>query len=257
MDLKEELDHFAELYNRPNFIKDDPISVPHQYEKRQDIEIAGIIAATLAWGQRKTIIRSALRFLEPMGKSPHEFVLNHNEEDRIPFLEFKHRTFQPPDALAFLEFFQRFYRQYDTMEDAFARHITTYDPTVEKSIIGFHQAFMQLSSAPDRTRKHIASPERKSTCKRLNMYLRWMVRRDDKGVDFGLWKKINPSQLCIPLDVHVERIARRLNLIDRKQRDWKTTLELTEKLRELDPLDPVRYDFALFGMSIAEKDLIR
>ncbi len=256
MKLKEELDYFADLYNCRDFIPEDSISVPHRFNRKQDIEISGLIAATLAWGRRKTIIKNANLFVALMGDSPYDFALNHREKDRKAFLDFKHRTFQPPDALAFLNFFQNYYRTHDSLEDLFASPISKEDTTVENSLIHFHRKFMELSEAAIRTRKHVASPESKSSCKRLNMFLRWMVRRDDKGVDFGIWRKISPSLLCIPFDVHVERIARKLQLVSRKQRDWKTTLELTARLREFDPKDPAKYDFALFGMSLAEKDIL-
>jgi uncharacterized protein (TIGR02757 family) len=240
----------VDRYNRPAFIEQDPISIPHRFTRLQDREITAFWAATLAWGQRKTIIQSANRLVELMDYAPHDFVLNHTEMDRARFLNFKHRTFQATDTLWFLEFFQQYYRQHQSLEYAFAQHLLPADANIEKALLGFHDLFFDSPYAPERTRKHVATPARGSTCKRLNMFLRWMVRRDDRGVDFGLWSQIRPDQLLIPLDVHVERVARRFGLLDRPQTDWKTVLELTQRLREFDPTDPVRYDFALFGLGI-------
>ena len=237
-------------YNQPGFIPDDPISLPHSFSSVQDRELIGFWAATLAWGQRKTIIQNARRLVELMDGAPHDFMLNHNEQDRARFLDFKHRTFQATDTLWFLEFFQQYYRKNASLETAFARHLQPGDLTTERALAGFHHDFFDHPDAPDRTRKHVATPERGSTCKRLNMYLRWMVRSDAAGVDFGIWKEISPAQLLIPLDVHVERVARRLGLLQRPQTDWKAVLELTENLRAFDPEDPVKYDYALFGMGV-------
>jgi len=251
--IKAFLDEKVDLYNRPQFIADDPIQIPHRFTKLQDVEIMGFWTAVLAWGQRKTIINKANELVELMDGAPHDFMVHHSERDRKRFLEFKHRTFQVTDTLYFLEFLQYFYKNNNTLETAFSQFINKNDETVEKALIGFHDLFFSLDVAPQRTRKHIATPTRKSTCKRLNMFLRWMVRDDDKGVDFGLWKEISSSQLLMPLDVHVERVGRELGLINRKQRDWKTVLELTQNLREYDPEDPVKYDFALFGMGVMER----
>lgn len=251
--LKTQLDAAVRRFNTPVFIADDPIQVPHRFARSQDREIMGFWTATLAWGQRKTIITNALRLTELMDNAPHDFILNHEETDRRRFLEFKHRTFQATDTLYFLEFFQNFYRQNDSLEDAFARHLQPDDTTVEQALTGFHRDFFDHPFAPERTRKHVATPERGSTCKRINMFLRWMVRRDRAGVDFGIWQKIHPAQLLIPLDVHVERVARRLGLLERPKADWQAVLELTTRLRALDPDDPVKYDFALFGMGVLEK----
>lgn len=192
--------------------------------------------------------------MELMGDDPHDFVINHKPKDRVAFEDFRHRTFQPVDALAFLQFFQSFYRENQSMESLFSKTTNKSGHRVVSGLENFHQTFMRLSGALPRTKKHIARPSAKSTCKRLNMFLRWMVRKDERGVDFGLWAKINPSELYIPFDVHVERIARRLGLLERKQRDWRTVEELTSKLQIFDPYDPVKYDFALFGMSISDKE---
>jgi uncharacterized protein (TIGR02757 family) len=254
--LKEFLDAAVARHNRPDFISDDPISIPHRFTKPQDREIMAFWAATLAWGQRKTIIQSTNRLAELMDQAPYDFILHHVEQDRARFESFKHRTFQATDTLWFLEFFQSYYRKHASLETAFARHLSPGDPTIENALRGFHHDFFDHPYAPERTRKHVATPARGSTCKRLNMFLRWMVRKDDAGVDFGLWQNISPAQLLIPLDVHVERVARRLGLLQRKQTDWLSVLELTENLRAFDPADPVKYDFALFGMGVLETGLL-
>ncbi len=248
------LNEASRRYNTPDFIANDPISVPHRFSGLQDREITGFWAATLAWGQRKTIIQSANRLVELMDGAPLDFMLHHEEQDRERFLDFRHRTFQATDTLWFLEFFQQFYRRHGSLETAFARHLQPGDATTENALRGFHRDFFDHPYAPDRTRKHVATPARGSTCKRLNMFLRWMVRQDSAGVDFGVWKSISPAQLLIPLDVHVERVARRLGLLHRKQSDWQAVLELTENLRAFDPEDPVRYDYALFGLGVLEQD---
>lgn len=251
--LQSKLDTLVERYNHPGFIKDDPISIPHQFSTLQDIEIIGFWIAMLAWGQRKTIINSAKKLLKHMDNAPYDFILNHEEKDRQAFLEFKHRTFQPTDTLYFLEFFQQYYKNNQSLETAFAQHIQPSDDHIGNGLIGFHNIFFSLEDAPKRTRKHVATPIRKSTCKRLCMFLRWMVRQDKKGVDFGLWTSIKPSQLLMPLDVHVDRVARQFGLIERKQTDWKTVLELTDNLKAFDATDPVKYDFALFGYGLELK----
>ena len=255
MELKSFLDSKVDTYNRPSFIPDDPICIPRAYNKKQDIEITGFFAAVLAWGQRITIVNKCRELFERMGGEPHEFILHHSEEDLKGLLGFKHRTFNEIDLLYFVSFLQHHYSQYDSLEDAFLRGMQPDHEHVEQGLVGFHHYFFSLEDAPHRTRKHVATPIRKSACKRLNMYLRWMVRSDSQGVDFGLWKRISPSQLICPCDLHVDRIARRLGLIIRKQTDWLTALELTENLRQLDPDDPVKYDFALFGLGIEERHL--
>ena len=251
--LREYLDECVELYNQPTFIELDPISIPHQYQRLQDIEITGFWTAMLAWGQRKTIINKANELFSYMDNAPYDFVLHHQEQDRKALLQFKHRTFQPTDTLYFLEFLQQYYREHSSLESAFTRYLSDADKTVEPALRGFHELFFHLPNAPQRTRKHLATPARKSTCKRLNMFLRWMVRQDKQGVDFGLWENLKPAQLLMPLDVHVDRIARRLGLLRRKATDWQAVLELTEQLRTFDPKDPVKYDFALFGIGVLEK----
>ncbi|OEJ99665.1 TIGR02757 family protein [Roseivirga misakiensis] len=253
LELKDFLDEKFERYNQPGFIEDDPISIPHAYTQKQDIEITGFWAAILAWGQRVTIINKCKELFAMMDNQPYDFILNHGEDDLRPFLNFKHRTFNDIDTLYFINYLRSFYQAHDSLEEAFLSGMKAGDEHVENGLIQFHNQFFNLPDAPQRTRKHIATPARKSACKRINMFLRWMVRSDDKGVDFGLWKKIQPNQLICPCDVHVERVGRRLGLIERKQVDWQTALELTENLKQFDPKDPIKYDFALFGLGVQEK----
>ncbi len=238
-------------FDQPAFIAADPIRIPHRFSRLQDIEIMGFWAATLAWGQRKTILNKGQDLVERMDGAPFDFVKNHQDSDLKRFLGFKHRTFNDTDALYFLHWFRWFYSENNSLETAFSRYLHPDDPTVERALVGFHEFFTGLPDFPLRTRKHVATPARKSSCKRLNMFLRWMVRRDEHGVDFGLWQTIRPAQLVCPCDVHVERVARHLGLIQRKQTDWQTALELTAALRYLDPADPVKYDFALFGLGVS------
>ncbi len=250
--LKAFLDEKVARYNHPSFIANDPISIPHLFSKKQDIELIGLWAAVLAWGQRKTIINKCKELITLMDGAPHDFVINHQARDLQRFLTFKHRTFNATDALYFIAFFKEYYGQYTSLEDAFVAGLSPSDTTIEKGLINFRNLFFSLAYAPARTRKHISTPLANSACKRLTMFLRWMVRKDASGVDFGIWQRISPAQLVCPCDVHVDRVARRLSLITRKQTDWLTALELTANLRQLDPIDPVKYDFALFGLGIEE-----
>jgi len=244
------LEEKAAEYEQPNFIANDPIGLPHRFEQKQDIEIMAFFAATLAWGQRITVINNCNRLAEWMGNRPYHFILNHSEEELIPFENFVHRTFNGTDTLYFLHFLKQHYSEHESLESAFSKFLSPKDPSVEKALIGFRDYFFSLPEAPARTKKHVATPARKSACKRLNMFLRWMVRPGAKGVDFGIWKEISPSQLVCPLDVHVERVARKLGLLKRKQTDWLAAIELTENLKKLDKSDPVKYDFALFGLGL-------
>ncbi|WP_420151156.1 TIGR02757 family protein [Spirosoma sp.] len=260
--LKDFLDAKADQYNRPSFIERDPISIPHRFTQKQDIEIMGFWAAVLAWGQRPVILRKATELVELMDGVPYDFIRNHTESDIKRFLHFKHRTFNATDALYFLHFFRQYYQKNDSLEDAFLNNPADFPQietknspapfsTVEQALIVFHDRFCGLTDFfPERTRKHIATPARNSSCKRLLMFLRWMVRQDDRGVDFGIWTRLRPAQLVMPIDVHVNRVARQLNLLSRPQTDWKAALELTAALRVFDPADPVRYDFALFGLGV-------
>lgn len=250
--LKSFLDEKVEKYNSPSFIENDPISIPHLFSRKQDIEIMGFWAATLAWGQRKTIINKSKELISLMENAPYDFILNHKTQDLKKFLKFKHRTFNATDTLYFIEFFKWFYSKNVSLEEAFSYELPTNAPNIERGLAGFRKLFFNLECAPLRTFKHVATPERNSACKRINMFLRWMVRKDKKGVDFGIWNKIKPSQLVCPCDVHVDRVARLLGLVTRPKADWKTAIELTENLKMFDPKDPVKYDFALFSIGIEE-----
>ncbi|MEZ4906580.1 MAG: TIGR02757 family protein [Saprospiraceae bacterium] len=249
---KEILDFYYNKYNNPDFIIDDPISIPHRFSKKQDIEIAGFLTSVIAWGRRSMIIKNANRIIELMDDSPYDFIMNHMEHERLKFTDFKHRTFQPVDALYFIEFLQYYYKDHDSLEEAFTVGQNPENINIRTSLENFHDYFFDNENSLQRTKKHIPTPKRKSTCKRINMFLRWMVRNDDKGVDFGIWNKIKPADLMIPIDVHVERIGKMLGLLERKQRDWQAVEELTDNLRLYDPEDPVKYDFALFGYGVME-----
>lgn len=238
------LNFYHDKYNNRSFIEKDPISIPHRFSKKQDIEIAGLFAATLAWGNRTSIINSCNKLLSLMDNAPHEFILHHTINDLKPLEHFVHRTFNATDVLYFITFLKHYYTQNNSLEKLFLKE----DAALRLQY--FHTNFFSLEEAPHRTKKHVSTPLKKSTCKRLNMYLRWMVRKDKNGVDFGIWQKIKPSTLMMPLDVHVENYARQLNLIQRKQRDWLTVVELTTNLKLIDKNDPVRFDYALFGMGI-------
>ncbi|MEO6148692.1 MAG: TIGR02757 family protein [Mucilaginibacter sp.] len=269
LSLRDFLDSKVAQYNQPGFITNDPICIPHLFTKKQDIEIMGFWAATLAWGQRVTIINKCKELIKLMDGAPHDFIMNHEDIDLEKLLAFKHRTFNDIDTLYFIHFFRHHYSHYDSLEAAFVpanQHVipgggegstrrTSIVPSSEKvetCLNYFRQYFFSLPDFPHRTKKHVSSPSQKSTCKRLNMFLRWMVRKDDMGVDFGIWNKIKPADLIMPCDLHVDRVARKLKLITRKQADWQTAIELTERLREFDPADPVKYDFALFALGIEE-----
>lgn len=254
-ELKNFLDEKVIQFNNPDFIKDDPICIPHLFSRKQDIEIAGFFAAVFAWGIRKTIINKSKLLLQLMDDAPYDFIVNHQENDLKKLVGFCHRTFNDTDLLYFISFLKYHYSEHKSLESAFFNPTTIKDSAnvVEDSLNYFNRYFFSLEDVPSRTKKHIASPSKNSSCKRLNMFLRWMVRDDSKGVDFGLWKKINPSQLICPVDVHVARVSRHFNLLQRKQADWTAAVELTGKLRTFDPNDPVKYDFALFSLGVSEK----
>lgn len=287
IDIKALMDQKVVEYNQPEFIAEDPVCIPHAFIEKQDREIAGFFAALLAWGQRKTIINKCNELMDRMDRAPYQFMLQYEATDLKKLLGFKHRTFNDTDLLYFVAFFRLHYQQYESLEDAFLigkdytpfRSDFTEEGTewegertfassacfqgefeqplaekqpfnIETALINFRRYFFSLPDYPERTGKHISSPLKKSTCKRLNMFLRWMVRNDDQGVDFGLWNRLTPDMLICPYDVHVDRVSRKLGLVRRKQRDWRTTLELTDTLRSFDAKDPVKYDFALFGMGV-------
>ncbi len=256
-DLKNFLDKKVIQFNNPDFIKDDPVCIPHLFSKKQDIEIAGFFAATFAWGIRKTIINKSKLLFQLMDNAPYDFCINHTDKDLKKLEKFCHRTFNDTDLLYFVSFFKFHYSKNKSLESAFFNNSTIQQSNnsdiIEKSLNHFYRYFFSLEHIPERTRKHIASPAKNSSCKRLNMFLRWMVRNDNKGVDFGLWEKITPSQLICPVDVHVARVSKHFGLLKRKQLDWLAAVELTNELKKFDPQDPVKYDFALFGLGILEK----
>jgi uncharacterized protein (TIGR02757 family) len=250
--LKRFLNLKYKQYNQYRFIENDPICIPHAFSKKQDIEIMGFIAAIFAWGQRITIIRKCEDLMVRMDNAPHDFILHHSAKDLKKLVGFKHRTFNDTDLLYLIQFFHTWYSSNESLENAFSDGMEATDITVENGLIHFKNVFFNLPDFPTRTMKHIASPDQNSACKRLNMFLRWMVRQDKSGVDFGIWKNIGMSQLVCPLDVHVQRVALKLGLIESTKSDWKTALELTHSLHMFDPKDPVKYDFALFGLGIEE-----
>jgi len=237
------LEKLVDRFNRPEFIEGDPISVPHRFSKKQDIEIAGFLAATFAWGQRSTIISKSLYLLELMDNSPYDFIINAADTDYHRLATFVHRTFNGDDCMFFINSLKNLYSHADSLEESFFSGGTG---NVAQGIKNFRRAFL-ASPHMKRSEKHISSPDSFSACKRINMFLRWMVRDDGKGVDFGLWKKIKPSELMCPLDVHVANTGRKLGLLNRSQNDWHAVVELTTRLKEFCPTDPVKYDFALFG----------
>ncbi len=249
-EIKAFLEEKTDLYNRPDFIPTDPISVPHNYSQKEDIEIAGFFAATLAWGKRETIARNATRLVKMMGESPYDFVMSHREDDLYKLDNFVHRTFRGTDARYFVKALHHLYNTQGGMEHVFAR--ASSKESVIPGIIHFHQQFFSLPH-PERTKKHVSNPVKGSPAKRINMFLRWMVRKDKRGVDFGIWGKLKPAQLSCPLDLHSGNVARKLGLISARQDNLKALQELDVALRKMDPHDPVKYDFALFGLGIFEK----
>lgn len=253
--VKKFLDRKAAEFNQPTFINNDPVCIPHQFQKKQDIEIAGFFAAIFAWGIRKTIIKKASHLMALMDDAPHDFICHHQESDLKRMLGFCHRTFNGTDLLYFISFFKHHYARHDSLEAAFQPPdlLRQHTEPMESRLNYFYQYFFSLEDVPPRTLKHIASPQKKSACKRINMFLRWMVRSDNQGVDFGIWTTIKPSELICPVDLHVARVAKRFGLLERNQVDWQAAVELTENLRKLDNADPVQYDYALFGLGILEK----
>jgi uncharacterized protein (TIGR02757 family) len=244
------LEEKFEQYNQASFIEEDPISIPHRFKLKQDIEISGFIAATLAWGQRKTILNNCQRLMQWMDKAPYDFILNHKPKDLLRFEGFVHRTFNYDDLVFMFTALQKLYRAHKSLEALFKLPKTSKN--LKEGIHTFRDSMLQTAHL-SRSRKHISDPHKNSACKRLNMFLRWMVRDDDRGVDFGLWKEISPAQLSCPLDVHTATVGRKLGMIKRRQNDWKTVEELDTSLRAFDPNDPVKYDFALFGMGVYER----
>jgi len=250
--LRSFLDSKVALYNQPSFIGKDPISIPHSFTTKQDIEIAGLFAAILAWGNRTTIINNCRKLMRWMDDQPYDFIVHHKDTDLKPFVGFAHRTFNTTDLLYLISFLQYHYSNYNSLEDAFVPDRKYNRETVEHALVHFHNYFFSIEH-PERTKKHIATPDRNSACKRLNMYLRWMVRSDKQGVDFGIWKKIKSPQLICPLDVHVARVAQRLGLLENIKSNWHNAMHLTSQLRLLNPDDPAVYDYALFGLGVGDR----
>jgi len=240
-----------ELYNNLSFIETDPVSIPHLFSKKEDIEISGFLAATIAWGQRTTIIRNARQLMEGMDNCPHEFIINASAGELERFAHFKHRTFNGIDLLYFMEALKHIYTVHGSIGAVFGQYMKE-EQNIGNAISQFRKLFFSLPH-PARTRKHIADPSENSSAKRINMFLRWMVRKDNRGVDFGIWEHVSASRLLCPLDVHSGNVARKLGLLHRKQNDWKAVEELTAQLRCFDALDPVKYDFALFGLGVFER----
>lgn len=249
-ELFELLEDSYERFNRPDFIQDDPVGIPHRFDRKEDIEIAGFLSALIAWGRREMIIRSADSLMERMDHAPFDFVMNASDDELESMNGFVHRTFNQEDARTLIGSLRFAYEHHGGLERIFSAGITEESTSVGDAII---HARKILSASPDflfRTGKHLANPAKGSSAKRLSMYLRWMVRNDRRGVDFGIWKEISPSLLICPLDVHTGNVGRQLGLLSRKQNDWKAAVELTENLRTFCPEDPVKYDFSLFGLGV-------
>jgi uncharacterized protein (TIGR02757 family) len=253
-DLRDLLDNAYARYARPAFIVDDPLQVPHAFAAREDAEVIGFLAATIAWGQRPTIIANAWKLARLMDEAPHDFVLNASPQDLKRLDNFVHRTYNGIDAKQFIRSLRHLYAEHGGIEPAFLEDGLVGD--MGAAIARFKRRFFGPRH-PARTRKHVADPSKGSNAKRINMYLRWMVRPSDRGVDLGLWTRITPADLMVPLDVHTGRVARELGLLTREQDDWKSVVELTEQLRKLDPLDPVKYDIALFGIGVDHSKAMR
>ena len=249
-ELKDFLDYKVNQFNNPAFIELDPIRIPHQFSLKEDIEIAAFLTATISWGNRKAILSAAAHMIKLMGESPYDFIMNYRNHDRDRIAQFYYRTFNGTDFSYFLEAIRNIYLNHGGLEKLFTELSSTI--SIQESISQFKNIFFEIPH-PHRTQKHVSDPIAGSAAKRINMMLRWLVREDHKGVDFGLWKGISPSKLSIPLDVHSGNTARKLGLLARKQNDAKAVVDLDTVLRELDPIDPVKYDFALFGLGVIEK----
>ncbi|MGO4821267.1 MULTISPECIES: TIGR02757 family protein [unclassified Flavobacterium] len=249
-ELKDFLNEKVIQYNTTDFIDSDPVQIPHLFSQKEDVEIAGFLSATIAWGNRTMIIKNSHRMMELMGNTPYDFVMSHTASDLERLQTFVHRTFNGVDFTHFIQSLQNIYQHHGGLESVFSKNIQTL--SMQESISEFKKIFFEIPHQ-SRTQKHISDPMNGSAAKRINMYLRWMCRQDNKGVDLGIWKNIPPSMLSCPLDVHSGNVARKLGLLSRKQNDGKALNELDLKLRELDPIDPVKYDFALFGLGVFER----
>ena len=248
-ELKIFLDEKVAVYNRPDFIESDPIQIPHLFSQKEDIEISAFLTATISWGNRKMIIKNAHKMMSLMGNAPHDFVMSHSVTDINRMENFVHRTFNTVDFKSFIKGLQHIYKNHDGLEGIFSNY--QEKESLQRSIHEFKKIFFEIDHQ-NRTQKHISDPLNNSAAKRINMFLRWMIRQDNKGVDLGIWKSISPSKLSCPLDVHSGNVARKLKLLSRKQNDGKALNELDVNLRAFDPNDPVKYDFALFGLGVFE-----
>jgi len=250
-EIKELLDEKYFQFNNTSFIETDPISIPHQFSKKEDIEIASLLVATIAWGQRTSIINNGNKLMRLMNDEPHDFILNFSKKDAVRFEGFVHRTFNSIDCVFFLNSLRQIYTKHGGLEMAFSSQFSNKELDVKNAITNFRTLFLDTEHQ-SRSEKHISNPSAKSSAKRLCMFLRWMVRNDKHGVDFGLWKSIKPSQLCLPLDLHTGNVSRKLGLLQRAQNDWQAVDEITSVLRNFDKNDPIKYDFSLFGLGAFE-----
>ncbi|NJY62509.1 TIGR02757 family protein [Salinimicrobium sp. CDJ15-81-2] len=248
-ELKEFLDYKVEQYNTPQFIETDPVQIPHLFSKKEDIEISGFLTATISWGNRKSILKNANLLIDLLDRAPYDFVMQHSDNDLQKLQPFVHRTFNGTDLIYFIKAFRNIYNRYGGPENIFSKH--SGKESLQPAIHEFKKIFFELPHEP-RTEKHVSDPLKNSAAKRINMFLRWMVRNDNKGVDLGIWESISPSQLSCPLDVHSGNVARKLGLLKRKQNDAKALAELDKNLRKMEPKDPVKYDYALFGLGVFE-----
>lgn len=249
-ELKEFLDEKADFYNRPAFINSDPIQIPKQFSQKENIEIAAFLTATISWGNRAAIIKNARQLLQLMDNRPYEFILQATDSETNSLKKFVHRTFNGNDAAYFVRSLKNIYQNHGGLQQIFETGFQK-EKTVKGALAHFYRVFFELPG--ERSRKHLANVEKGASAKRLNMFLRWLVRKDNRGVDFGIWNGVPVSELMLPLDVHTGNVARKLGILKRKQNDWKAVEEVTETLRKFDPEDPVKYDFALFGLGVFEK----
>lgn len=250
-EVKELLDEKYFQFNNTSFIETDPISIPHQFSKKEDIEIAALLVATIAWGQRISIINNGNKLMRLMNDEPYEFIMNFSKRDATRFESFVHRTFNSVDCVFFLNSLKNIYTKHDGLEAAFSSNFSSKETDVKNAITNFRELFLSIPHS-SRSDKHVSNPSAKSSAKRLCMFLRWMVRKDKHGVDFGIWKSIHSSQLCLPLDLHTGNVSRKLGLLTRTQNDWQAVEEITAVLREFDKKDPIKYDFSLFGLGAFE-----
>lgn len=249
LDMKDFLDESYLKYHSKTFVENDPILIPHQFSKKEDIEIAGFLTATIAWGNRKSILQNAKHLMHLMDQSPYLFVMEHSKKELGTLHKFVHRTFNGKDCVFFVEALKNIYLKHGGIETAFGLKNHQKGGDLQGRIVNFREIFLETKHL-HRSEKHLSNPAQKSSAKRLCMYLRWMVRDNKKKVDFGIWKSISPAELHLPLDVHTGNVARKLGLLQRKQNDWQAVVEITEVLRQFDPKDPVKYDFALFGLGV-------